>query len=1369
VGSETRINTYTSSHQFNPSITALSDGGYVITWMSNGQDGSSYGIYAQRYNASDSHVGSETLINTYTSGEQSYPSITALSDGGYVITWMSQGQDGSDYGIYAQRYNASGSPVGSETRINTYTNLSQSFPSITALSDGGYVITWQSNDQDGSGTGIYAKQFSSVLNHAPALTGTQSTLAAGTEDVAYVVTEAQLLAGFTDADNNTLSVTGLTASNGTLVNNGNGTYTITPAANFNGAMTLSYSVSDGAATTAATLGYTVTAVNDAPALTGTQSTLAAGTEDVAYVVTAAQLLAGFTDADNDTLSVINLTASNGTVVDYGDGTYTITPADDFTGVMTLSYGIFDGTATISASIAYQVITPLIGGIEFLVNTITNGNQYGPVITGLSDGGYVITWTSFGQDGSGSGIYAQRYNASGSPVGVETRINTYTNSYQESPSITALSDGGYVITWTSYGQDGSEYGIYAQRYNASGSPVGLETRINTYTNSSQVNPSITALGDGGYVITWTSLGQDGSGSGVYAQRFNASGSPVGSETLINTYTNSDQSDPSIKALSDGGYVITWRSNGQDGSDWGIYAQRFNASGSPVGSETLINTYTNSDQSYPSITALSDGGYVITWNSNGQDGSGYGIYAQRYNASGSPVGLETRINTYTNSNQAGRSITALSDGGYVISWTSLGQDGSDWGIYAQRYNAAGSPVGSETRINTHTNFEQFQPSITALRDGGYVITWTSDSQDGFGSGIYAKQFSSPNAAPALTGTQTELTAGTEDTVYLVSAAQLLAGFTDADNDTLSVINLTASNGTVVDNGDGTYTITPVADYNGPVTLNYRITDGANSIVATISYNIAEIVDIFNGSNDHDTMLGTTGGDNMYGGQGDDIYFVDNIYDAPLEGLAQGTDAVISTISWTLGDHIENLTLSGAANLNAYGNGLRNILTGNSGNNILDGRLGADAMFGGAGNDIYIIDNVSDSVIEGANEGADTALSYINYTLTNNVETLILGGTAAINGTGNGLQNTLYGNAGNNRLDGGSNYDTMVGGAGDDVYIVDHDFDYIVENANEGTDIVMSSVSRLMNDNLENLTLTGAGNINAYANGLNNIVRGNSGNNIVDGGLGADTLYGGGGNDIYYIDNAGDTISEQTVNGVDDGGIDWVVTRVDHTLVQYTEHMILSGAVGHINGTGNSVDNTIEGNTGNNILSGLGGNDTLRGFNGNDTLIGGIGNDNLQGGNENDTYEFGLNWGRDFITEGTGTDTIRFVDGITSGQIITEIVGSDLYYGFAEVGKTASQCTNWICVIGGAAGTVIENVTYGSSSSSTMLDKAPQINPPAAERDVSLSHGGDILTQAMLSFEGTPPTMMSRTQDTMRYGNQTIWGAGAQIRFHLETIMD
>jgi methionine-rich copper-binding protein CopC len=148
----------------------------------------------------------------------------------------------------------------------------------------------------------------------------------------------------------------------------------------------------------------------------------------------------------------------------------------------------------------------------------------------------------------------------------------------------------------------------------------------------------------------------------------------------------------------------------------------------GAETRVNTTTASDQGYSSVTALSDGGYVVTWMSLSQDGSGWGVYAQRYDATGDTVGSETRVNTTTASDQEFPTGAALSDGGYVVTWMSDSQDGSGVGIYAQQYDQLGNAVGGEIPVNTTTAGDQLYPYVTALSDGGYVVTWTSDSQDG-----------------------------------------------------------------------------------------------------------------------------------------------------------------------------------------------------------------------------------------------------------------------------------------------------------------------------------------------------------------------------------------------------------------------------------------------------------------------------------------------------------------------------------------------------------------------------------------------------------------------------------------------------------------
>jgi hypothetical protein len=375
--------------------------------------------------------------------------------------------------------------------------------------------------------------------------------------------------------------------------------------------------------------------------------------------------------------------------------------------------------------------------EQRVNTYTDNYQALASVTKLTDGGWLVTWASNGQDGSNYGIYQQRYNADGSRNGTEQRVNTYTSGNQLSPKVTGLADGGWLVTWESLNQDGSGYGIYQQRYNADGSLNGSEQQVNTYTTNSQAVPSLTALADGGWLVTWASDGQDGSSGGVYQQRYNANGSLNGSEQRVNTYTTGSQASPKVTGLTDGGWLVTWGSNGQDGSGSGVYQQRYNADGTLKDGEQRVNTYTTDWQDHPRVTALADGGWLITWASYTQDGSSNGIYQQRYNADGTRLGGEQRVNTYTDGSQTTAAVTALADGGWLVTWASDGQDGSSSGVYQQRYAADGTPLGNEQRVNVETFDAQMLPSVTELTDGSWLVAWQSN-QDGFFSGIYQQRY-------------------------------------------------------------------------------------------------------------------------------------------------------------------------------------------------------------------------------------------------------------------------------------------------------------------------------------------------------------------------------------------------------------------------------------------------------------------------------------------------------------------------------------------------------------------------------------------------------------------------------------------------------
>ena len=399
---------------------------------------------------------------------------------------------------------------------------------------------------------------------------------------------------------------------------------------------------------------------------------------------------------------------------------------------------------------------------------------------------------------------------------------------------------------------------------------------------------------------------------------------------------------------------------------------------------------------------------------------------------------------------------------------------------------------------------------------------------------------------------------------------------------------------------------------------------------------------GGNGNDSLYGTSAAEVLTGGRGNDHYYL-TPGDRVVELADEGSDTVSASFSHQLAANVENLILTGSANVNGIGNGLANSITGNAGSNVLDGGAGTDTMAGGFGNDTYIVDDTEDRVIETAGGGTDTVRAAVSYVLSANVENLILTGIGHSNGTGSALANSMSGNVGDNILDGGAGADTMAGGVGNDTYLVDNTGDRVIETAGGGTDTVRTSVSYTLAANIENLVLSGSAHLTGIGNGLANSMTGNAGNNTLNGGAGADTMSGGAGNDSYIVDVTGDRVVEAA-----GGGTDTVRTTVSYTLAANVENLVLNGDA-HLNGTGNGLANSVTGNAGNNVLNGgLGadtlignaGNDSLFGGDGNDRLLGGFGFDRLFGGTGNDFLDGGL--GADILDGGAGNDTLLGGDG-------------------------------------------------------------------------------------------------------------------------------
>jgi Ca2+-binding RTX toxin-like protein len=395
---------------------------------------------------------------------------------------------------------------------------------------------------------------------------------------------------------------------------------------------------------------------------------------------------------------------------------------------------------------------------------------------------------------------------------------------------------------------------------------------------------------------------------------------------------------------------------------------------------------------------------------------------------------------------------------------------------------------------------------------------------------------------------------------------------------------------------------------------------------------------GTNNTDDLIGTAAADiidglmdkdKMSGGKGNDIYFVDNTADMVVENDKEGTDTVKSTVSYSLGNFVENLTLLGTDNINATGNQQDNILTGNDGNNVLLGGDGNDTLIGGKGDDTYIVggigDKVQETVANANGGGVDTVVSSVDFSLAAlaNVEKLFLADTA-LKGSGNALDNTLVGNVFDNVIDGGKGADAMTGGSGNDTYFVDNAGDQVNEIANGGTDTVISTITFTTGfKNVENYTFNTTADLEFNATSADNIIKGGSGNDdiaggsgkdqlfgnagndtltggsdtdVLDGGTGADKMQGLGSDDLYYVDNAGD----QVIEAMNDGN-DGVVSSITLSkLYDNVEQLILAEGKGNLNGTGNDLDNRLYGNEGANILDGGTGKDAMFGGKGADTYI-------------------------------------------------------------------------------------------------------------------------------------------------------------------------
>ncbi len=383
------------------------------------------------------------------------------------------------------------------------------------------------------------------------------------------------------------------------------------------------------------------------------------------------------------------------------------------------------------------------GGEFSLIGVQPGDQMQPQTAVNRTGGFVV-WQDNVTDGDGLGISAQRLDVSLSGTFGRFRINQQGVGDQEKPQVALFSNGAAIFVWQSGTTVNSS--IVARFLSASGTFMTGDVLVNAAGPGVRKDPVVVVLADGNSVVVWTSVGQDGSMDGIFAQRFSPAGQKLGGEFPVNQFTPFNQRNPTVTALAGGNFVVAWVSEQQRGLHLvDVYARVFSPLGAPVAGEFRLNT-SNDICASPSVSGYINGGFIVAWSQKDSVvvSNSWDIFSVAFDNSGATATTPTRLNTYLYGDQI---KPRVSSGGtdHLVVWTSLAQDGSREGVFGRFVAGGGLPSGSEFRVNTTTVSQQLQPAVASDGAGKILAVWTSFVGGAGSFDLHAQRYSAVAAVP------------------------------------------------------------------------------------------------------------------------------------------------------------------------------------------------------------------------------------------------------------------------------------------------------------------------------------------------------------------------------------------------------------------------------------------------------------------------------------------------------------------------------------------------------------------------------------------------------------------------------------------------